>query len=91
MASVFKSWFTSKAVAQSYRVPEGERIYAIGDIHGRLDLFDQLVLEIEADDAARDAANTTIILLGDLVDRGPASSGVVEAAIKLDTRKNPSL
>jgi serine/threonine protein phosphatase 1 len=88
MASVFKSWFTSKAVAQTYRVPPGDRIYAIGDVHGRLDLFEQLVLEIEADDAVRNAANTTIILLGDLVDRGPASSGVVDAAIKLGARRS---
>lgn len=87
MASVFKKWFKSKAVTQNYRVPPGDRIYAVGDIHGRLDLFEQLVSEIEADDADRGGANTTIVLLGDLVDRGPASSGVVGAAIELGTRR----
>lgn len=90
MASVFKfkQWFNRNAQAQTYRVPPGERIYAVGDIHGCLDLFEQLTLKIEADDAARNRANTTIILLGDLVDRGPASSGVVDAAIKLAAKRN---
>lgn len=88
MASVFKKWFKSKVVPQTCRVPPGDRIYAIGDIHGRLDLFEELVFEIEADDAGRNGANTTIILLGDLIDRGPASSGVVDAAIKLGARRS---
>lgn len=60
------------------RLPEGRRLYAIGDIHGRLDLLDDLLAQIEADDAARGAARTGYVFLGDLVDRGPASSGVVE-------------
>lgn len=59
-------------------IPEGQRLYAIGDIHGRLDLLDQLLTRIDADDAARPAARTTLIFLGDLVDRGPDSAGVVE-------------
>lgn len=58
--------------------PEGERIYAVGDIHGRLDLLDRLLAAIDADDAARPAARRTIIFLGDLIDRGPESAGVVE-------------
>ena len=61
-------------------VPAGQRVYAIGDIHGRLDLFTQMMARIEADDAARGAAQTTVILLGDLVDRGPDSAGVIAAA-----------
>jgi len=61
-------------------VPAGERVYAIGDIHGRLDLFEQLIATIDADDARRRPAETTVILLGDLVDRGPDSAGVIAAA-----------
>ena len=68
------------APAPSAAVPPGERVYAIGDIHGRLDLFEQLIAAIDADDAARGPARTTVILLGDLVDRGPDSAGVIEAA-----------
>jgi serine/threonine protein phosphatase 1 len=61
-------------------VPDGQRVYAIGDIHGRLDLFAALGDAIERDDAARGPADTTIVLLGDLVDRGPDSALVLEAA-----------
>ena len=68
-------------------VPAGTRIYAIGDIHGRRDLFEDLVALIEADDVARGAAETTIVLLGDLIDRGPDSAGVLDAAIALCARR----
>jgi len=61
-------------------MPPGQRVYAMGDIHGRLDLFAALVEAIEADDAANTPAETTVILLGDLVDRGPDSAGVVALA-----------
>jgi len=61
-------------------IPAGQRVYAIGDIHGRLDLLDLLIDAIEADDAASQKAETTIILLGDLVDRGPQSAEVIERA-----------
>lgn len=64
------------------RVPEGERYYVIGDIHGRLDLFHALIEAIEADDAARRGAQTTVVLLGDLIDRGPESAGVIDRAIE---------
>lgn len=59
-------------------IPAGERIYAIGDIHGRLDLLDDLLIRIAADDQSRPEAQTTLIFLGDLVDRGPQSAQVVE-------------
>jgi serine/threonine protein phosphatase 1 len=65
------------------RVPDGQRVYAIGDIHGRDDLFATLIDMIAADDHARTPADTTLILLGDLVDRGPDSASVVERAIQL--------
>ncbi|MXO58140.1 serine/threonine protein phosphatase [Altererythrobacter salegens] len=61
-------------------VPAGQRVYAVGDLHGRLDLFDALIDAIEADDAAAGPADTTVVLLGDLVDRGPDSAGVVARA-----------
>lgn len=72
-------------------LPEGRRLYAIGDVHGRLDLLDDLLAQIAADDAARGPARTGLVFLGDLVDRGPASAGVVErvrtlCAERADTR-----
>lgn len=54
------------------------RAYAIGDVHGRLDLLDELLGRIEADNAGRDPARVTIVFLGDLIDRGPQSAQVVE-------------
>lgn len=64
-------------------VGEGQRFYAIGDIHGRLDLLDQLLDRIAADSKARSEAEWHLILLGDLVDRGPESAGVVRRAMEL--------
>lgn len=72
-------------------VPTGQRVYAIGDVHGRIDLFAPLVAAIEADDAAREPAETTIILLGDLIDRGPDSAAVVAAARDLAARRTVRL
>jgi serine/threonine protein phosphatase 1 len=60
------------------RGPEGYRAYAVGDVHGRLDLLDRLLAAIEADIASRPASQNLIIFLGDLIDRGPQSSQVVE-------------
>lgn len=62
------------------RTPEGERYYVIGDIHGRFDLFDALVAAIDVDDRESGSAKTTAILLGDLVDRGADSAGVIRLA-----------
>ena len=63
---------------RQWSVPVGRRVYAIGDIHGRLDLLNRLLGAIDADDARRPDADTTLVILGDLVDRGPESRGVVE-------------
>ncbi len=58
--------------------PRGYRAYAVGDVHGRLDLLDRLLGAIEADLRGRSPSQTTLVFLGDLIDRGPNSSGVVE-------------
>jgi serine/threonine protein phosphatase 1 len=57
-----------------------ERIYAVGDIHGRLDLFEQIMSIIRADNASRPPATVRIVLLGDLIDRGPASAQLISRA-----------
>ena len=66
-----------------FAIPDGRRVYAIGDIHGRDDLFAELIDLIRVDNAARPPADVTLILLGDLVDRGPQSAEVVERAMRL--------
>lgn len=57
-----------------------ETIYAIGDVHGRLDLLRDLEGQIAADAAGRQG-ETWVILLGDMVDRGPSSAQVVDYLI----------
>lgn len=58
--------------------PNGVRLYAVGDIHGRLDLFDELLRRIEADHAAAPPAAAEIICLGDYIDRGPQSAQLLD-------------
>ncbi|WP_448663720.1 metallophosphoesterase [Sphingomonas sp. CJ20] len=70
-------------------IPPAQRIYAIGDIHGRLDLLDALLAQIAQDESSRGPAETSIIFLGDLVDRGPASAQVIDRAIQV-TRERPT-
>jgi serine/threonine protein phosphatase 1 len=57
--------------------PEPRRIYAIGDIHGRRDLLDRMIEEIRDDLAAHPVDHALTVTLGDYVDRGPDSRGVV--------------
>ncbi|WP_375402490.1 metallophosphoesterase family protein [uncultured Sphingomonas sp.] len=62
----------------------GERIYAIGDVHGRLDCLDDLLGRIAADQDGRGEMRTTLIFLGDYIDRGPNSRAVVERLMALE-------
>jgi serine/threonine protein phosphatase 1 len=57
-----------------------ERIYAVGDIHGRLDLLERAIAAIHRDVEEQGPAALTITL-GDYVDRGPESRGVVDRLI----------
>ena len=68
-------------------VPEGVRVYAVGDIHGRLDLLDVLLAQIAADEATRGGKPSQIIFLGDLIDRGPESAQVVDRLMALEKRR----
>lgn len=64
------------------KLPEGQLLYAIGDIHGRPDLLSDLLRQIEADAASRAAAKKTIVFVGDYVDRGPDTRGVIEILLE---------
>jgi serine/threonine protein phosphatase 1 len=62
--------------------PEGEVLYAIGDIHGRADLLADAMARIDADRERADRApKETEIYLGDYIDRGPDSKTVVEMMV----------
>jgi serine/threonine protein phosphatase 1 len=62
-------------------VPEGTRIYAIGDIHGRLDLLDEVLARIDADMDRHPASDAIRVFLGDYIDRGPDSKRVLDRLI----------
>lgn len=62
-------------------LPAGTRIYAIGDIHGRLDLLDELLNEVDADLAGRPADRAVFVFLGDYIDRGNRSRETIDRLI----------
>jgi serine/threonine protein phosphatase 1 len=57
---------------------KGYRAYVIGDVHGRLDLLNQLIADIHRDIARRPPRKVLLVFLGDLIDRGPNSAQVLE-------------
>lgn len=61
----------------------GVCVYAIGDIHGRIDLLEQLV-DMIAHDAATQEGRKILVGLGDYIDRGPASKDVIDYLSRLD-------
>lgn len=80
MLSRIRNLFSAEPSASPAAIPAGQRVYAVGDVHGRADLLRSLAKAIEFDDAKRGSAETTVIMLGDLVDRGPDSAGVLRLA-----------
>ena len=61
--------------------PDGYTFYVIGDIHGRLDLLLDVQRQIDEDKAGFHTGHTAEIYLGDYIDRGPESAGVVSRLI----------
>jgi serine/threonine protein phosphatase 1 len=57
--------------------------YAIGDVHGELEKLDELLRLIRADAVLRKVAHR-LVFLGDLIDRGPDSRGVVERVMRVE-------
>lgn len=67
------------------RAPDGQRLYAIGDIHGCDDLLGEVREKIAADLVANPCREYRTIFLGDYVDRGPDSAAVIEQLSQLST------
>jgi|TARA_R100000149_G_C5871003_1_gene134984 serine/threonine protein phosphatase 1 len=69
-------------------MPDGHRAYVIGDIHGRKDLLLPLLDRIDADRARHRDAKNHLIFLGDYIDRGPMSAGVIDKMLELMEAEN---
>jgi serine/threonine protein phosphatase 1 len=57
---------------------KGHRAYVVGDIHGRLDLLEDLLAKVHADIQHRPTTKAVLAFVGDLIDRGPSSAQVIE-------------
>ncbi len=82
MLSSVRSLQELKVHGRRTSVPAGLRIYAIGDIHGRLDLLEELLARIKADIARRPIVRPVYVFLGDYIDRGPASRETIDRLIE---------
>ena len=73
---------TAVAAAPERRVPDGMRVYCVGDIHGRDDLLGQMAERVAADMEDRSFDHALTVFLGDYVDRGLGSKQVVERFVR---------
>lgn len=70
--------------SRQHRVEPGHCIYAIGDVHGRVDLLDRLVRKIVLDqEKCSSARKMVMVFLGDYVDRGDQTRETLEYLIRL--------
>lgn len=74
---MFARLFRRAVAPTAFRGPVGERLYVVGDIHGRLDLLDDLLSRIVHDLETRPIHAARFAFLGDYIDRGPDSAGVI--------------
>jgi serine/threonine protein phosphatase 1 len=66
-------------VTRQTRAPDGQCIYAIGDVHGRCDLLKKLVERIEEDSKSLpEGTKRVLVFLGDYIDRGLQSKDVID-------------
>ena len=68
---------TIRWVVAPGRMPRGRRAYVVGDVHGAVDSLAALHGHIREDLAARPAASAVVVHLGDYIDQGPDSAGVI--------------
>lgn len=70
--------FRTRRKRDEPNLPPGQRVYAIGDIHGEADLLVSLLHAIREDSKQRDAASVTLVFLGDFIDRGKYSATLLK-------------
>ncbi len=86
-AAAVPTWTGPRAVADSAAairflqapgvLPRGRRVYAVGDVHGYPDKLRRVHAAIAADLMARPTISALLVHLGDYIDQGPDSAGVV--------------
>lgn len=75
--------------ARAFSVASAERLYVVGDIHGRDDLLRAMLRRIEEDAAAfSDARRARVVFLGDYVDRGDHSAKVLDTLCGLKSTED---
>ena len=80
------TYFKRKEDEFTGELPEGDRVYAIGDVHGEANLLVGLLSKIAEDEASRPAARTRLLFLGDTIDRGSNPAVLLKALTVLSER-----
>jgi serine/threonine protein phosphatase 1 len=73
----------AEKMPSDFSIPEGVRLFAVGDIHGRVDLLRQTMEKIDAHLRKHPCPRSIRIFLGDYIDRGPRSRDVIDALIDI--------
>src|SRR5438105_4755618 len=77
---MLQRWLRRRPTA---RLGDGKAVYAVGDIHGRLDLLTALLAQVAADaDRHPTDRERQLVFLGDYIDRGTESRGVIDALLR---------
>lgn len=77
---LFSSLFRRRA-PRAFTIPEGVRAIAVGDVHGRRDLLERMLEAVDALRRADPREEEHLLFLGDLIDRGPDSRGVLDLLV----------
>jgi serine/threonine protein phosphatase 1 len=76
-----RQFFSAQKRHRPPRLPGGVRVYAVGDVHGRADLLAQLLSQIDAHVVQNPVLRPIEVFVGDYVDRGLNSRGVIDLLI----------
>lgn len=71
--------FLKRPRSEPARLPPGMRVYAIGDVHGEAALLSSLLQQLGDDARTRGPADTVLLFVGDIIDRGPHGAELIAA------------
>src|SRR5262245_1683100 len=78
VSPLFKIFAEKSSAAVARHVPDGMRVYCVGDVHGRDDLLEQMAERVKADMEGQSFQQVTTVFLGDYVDRSFGSMRVLD-------------